>query len=185
MSDSFSDPQQQGRRFENQRDGGRGSSRSGRSPGNRDLGGFRIRLSDNEMRSARALQEAFNLRSTVAVLGFALRTLGQMLEEGKIDDLISQHQTQTPKGGGHREDGNNNYGNRMNRVESNKSNFENSQPKPNPFARPEKPPQSKSISNKEESTTTEEINKEEEESNQHNLDDSNEEDKKPEISSES
>lgn len=57
-------------------------------------GGFRIRLSDNEMRSARALQEAFGLRSTVAVLGFALRTLGQQLEEGKLDELAAQHRAQ-------------------------------------------------------------------------------------------
>lgn len=67
-------------------------------------GGFRIRLSDNEMRSARALQEAFGLRSTVAVLGFALRTLGQQLEEGKLDELAAQHRAQMgsrgPGGGG-------------------------------------------------------------------------------------
>ncbi|MGA1304746.1 MAG: hypothetical protein ACO3ZD_11960 [Cyanobium sp.] len=68
-------------------------SRGDRSAGPRE-GGFRIRLSDNEMRSARALQEAFGLRSTVAVLGFALRTLGQQLEEGKLDELAAQHRAQ-------------------------------------------------------------------------------------------
>lgn len=67
--------------------------RGDRAPGPRE-GGFRIRLSDNEMRSARALQEAFGLRSTVAVLGFALRTLGQQLEEGKLDALVSEHKAQ-------------------------------------------------------------------------------------------
>ena len=143
MSDSYSDPHQQERRFENNRDGGRGGYRSGKPPGNRELGGFRIRLSDNEMRSARALQEAFNLRSTVAVLGFALRTLGQMLEDGKIDELIAaqkQQQQQFPRGSNRREDGNNpNRGGRRNRFDDNKSNPENSKPKPNPFARPEKP----------------------------------------------
>ena len=78
MSDSYSDPQQQG----GQVDGGRDGQRSrGNRGGGREGGGFRIRLSDNEMRSARALQEAFNLRSTVAVLGFAVRSLGQMLED--------------------------------------------------------------------------------------------------------
>ena len=41
-------------------------------------------------------QEAFNLRSTVAVLGFALRTLGQMLEDGKLDSLISEYRSQNP-----------------------------------------------------------------------------------------
>jgi hypothetical protein len=76
-------------------------SRGERSAGPRE-GGFRIRLSDNEMRSARALQEAFGLRSTVAVLGFALRTLGQQLEEGKLDELAAQHRAQAgsrPGGG--------------------------------------------------------------------------------------
>ena len=78
MSDSYSDPQQQA----GQGDGGRDGQRSrGNRGGGREGGGFRIRLSDNEMRSARALQEAFNLRSTVAVLGFAVRSLGQMLED--------------------------------------------------------------------------------------------------------
>ncbi len=51
------------------------------------------------MRSARALQEAFGLRSTVAVLGFALRTLGQQLEEGKLTDLVEQHRSQAPARG--------------------------------------------------------------------------------------
>ena len=63
-------------------------------------GGFRIRLSDNEMRSARALQEAFGLRSTVAVLGFALRTLGQQLEEGKLEELVALHRSQSSARGG-------------------------------------------------------------------------------------
>ena len=48
--------------------------------GNRELGGFRIRLSDNEMRAARAIQDAFQLRSTVAALGFAIRTVAQLLD---------------------------------------------------------------------------------------------------------
>lgn len=73
---------------------GRGQRPGG--PG-RDSGGFRIRLSDNEMQAARALQEAFGLRSTVAVLGFALRTLAQQLEEGQLDELVSRHRAQ---GGG-------------------------------------------------------------------------------------
>ena len=64
MTDSNSDSRQQGRQGE-----GGGGSRGGRNSGNREGGGFRIRLSDNEMRAVRALQEAFNLRSTVAVLG--------------------------------------------------------------------------------------------------------------------
>ncbi|MCU0529376.1 MAG: hypothetical protein MUD04_07765 [Cyanobium sp. Prado107] len=67
---------------------------AGRAGGNRDSGGFRIRLSDNEMRAARSIQDAFRLRSTVAVLGFSVRTLGQLLEEGKLDALVAQQQNE-------------------------------------------------------------------------------------------
>ena len=64
MSDSYSDPRQQG----GQGDGGRDGQRSrGNRGGGREGGGFRIRLSDNEMRSARALQEAFNLLSLIHI----------------------------------------------------------------------------------------------------------------------
>ena len=76
-----------------QEEGGRGP----RPSGNRDAGGFRIRLSDNEMQAARALQEALGLRSTVAVLGFSLRTLAQQLEAGQLDEIVAQHRAQ---GGG-------------------------------------------------------------------------------------
>ena len=44
-------------------EGRQGGNRQG---GNREPGGFRIRLSDNEMRAARTVQETFQLRSTVA-----------------------------------------------------------------------------------------------------------------------
>lgn len=85
--------------------------RGHRQGGARDAGGFRIRLSDNEMHGARALQEAFGLRSTVAVLGFALRTLAQQLEQGQLDELIAQHRAQAgarpggPRDGGQRDGG--------------------------------------------------------------------------------
>ena len=136
MSDSYSDPQQNGRNFEGTRDGGRGGFRGGRGPGNREGGGFRIRLSDNEMRSARSLQEAFNLRSTVAVLGFAVRTLGQMLEEGKLDELVAHHKTQTPRGSNRKGEGSQTF--RRNRFNGDRQEISR-EPKPNPFARPEKP----------------------------------------------
>ena len=82
-----------------------GGNRDGgnREGGNRDAGGFRIRLSDNEMRSARAVQEAFGLRSTVAALGLSLRTVAQLLEEGKLDEVLAQHRANAgsrPGGGG-------------------------------------------------------------------------------------
>lgn len=127
MTDSYSDSRQQGGQGDGGREGGRGG-RGGRGQGNREGGGFRIRLSDNEMRSVRALQEAFNLRSTVAVLGFAVRTLGQMLEDGKLDELVAQQRAQGNRGGGRRDD---ERGGR--RGENNRG------PRPDPFARPAKP----------------------------------------------
>ena len=127
MSDSYSDPQQQA----GQGDGGRDGQRSrGNRGGGREGGGFRIRLSDNEMRSARALQEAFNLRSTVAVLGFAVRSLGQMLEDGQLDALIEQQKNQPARGG--RRDG----GGRGRRFDDERGGRGS---RPNPFARPAKP----------------------------------------------
>ena len=103
-----------------------------RGGGNREPGGFRIRLSDNEIRSARALQEAFRLRSTVAVLGFALRTLGQMLEEGKLDELVEQQRSQQP---GNRDGGRPRRaaGERPGRAAAERA------PRVDPFARPSRP----------------------------------------------
>ena len=139
MTDSYGDPQQQGTqdgggRSEGGRgDGGRG--RGGRGAGNREGGGFRIRLSDNEMRSARALQEALNLRSTVAVLGFAVRTLGQMLEDGKLTELIEQQRNQAPRG--RRDGGGRDGGGRGRRFDDDRQGGRGS--RPDPFARPSKP----------------------------------------------
>ena len=132
MSDSYSDPQQQA----GQGDGGRDGQRSrGNRGGGREGGGFRIRLSDNEMRSARALQEAFNLRSTVAVLGFAVRSLGQMLEDGQLDALIEQQKNQ-PARGGRRDGGGRGGGGRGRRFDDERGGRGS---RPNPFARPAKP----------------------------------------------
>ena len=61
-----------------------------RSGGNRDGGGFRIRLSDNEMKAVRAIQEAFQLKSTVAVLGFSIRTLSEMIEDKDLMESITK-----------------------------------------------------------------------------------------------
>ncbi|MEC8096559.1 MAG: hypothetical protein VX105_04915 [Cyanobacteriota bacterium] len=136
MSDSYSDPQQQA----GQGDGGRDGQRSrGNRGGGREGGGFRIRLSDNEMRSARALQEAFNLRSTVAVLGFAVRSLGQMLEDGQLDALIEQQRNQPARGGrrdGGGRDGGRDGGGRGRRFDDERGGRGS---RPNPFARPAKP----------------------------------------------
>ena len=137
MSDYSSNNQQNQNQYAGDPEFKRGAFRSSRGPGGRESGGFRIRLSDNEMRSARSIQEAFNLKSTVAVLGFSIRTLAQMLEEGKLDELIAN--TKSNQG----ERNNDRRGINRNSHGRNKNDF-NSQKtdtsfKPNPFARPEKP----------------------------------------------
>ena len=132
MSDSYSDPHQQAGQGDGGREGQRGRGNRG---GGREGGGFRIRLSDNEMRSARALQEAFNLRSTVAVLGFAVRSLGQMLEDGQLDALIEQQRNQ-PARGGRRDGGGRDGGGRGRRFDDERGSRGS---RPNPFARPAKP----------------------------------------------
>ncbi|MEY2749946.1 MAG: hypothetical protein RLZZ168_1962 [Cyanobacteriota bacterium] len=107
--------------------------RGPREGGNRDAGGFRIRLSDNEMRSARAVQEAFGVRSTVAALGLSLRTVAQLLEEGKLDEVVAQHRANAgsrPGGGG----GGDRRGPRPERGERPAGGN-----RPNPFARPARP----------------------------------------------
>ena len=96
LADAGSDDSGRGRRDGGQREGRQrdGGQREGgqRQGGQREAGGFRIRLSDNELQAARVLQEAFGLRSTVAVLGFALRTLAQQLEAGQLTELVAQQQ---------------------------------------------------------------------------------------------
>lgn len=101
-------------------------SRENRGP--REGGGFRIRLSDNEMRAARAVQEAFGVRSTVAALGLSLRTVAQLIEEGRIDDIVEQQKANAgSRGRGERSD--RRGGGRGERPGN----------RPNPFARPAKP----------------------------------------------
>ena len=103
----------------------RDQSRDNRGP--REGGGFRIRLSDNEMRAARAVQEAFGVRSTVAALGLSLRTVAQLIEEGRIDDIVAQQKASAgSRGRGERGD---RRGERNERPGN----------RPNPFARPAKP----------------------------------------------
>ena len=127
MGDSYTNNQSGGGDFQNQRQNGRNNFRGGRGPNNRE-GGFRIRLRENEMRAARSLQEAFNLRSTVAVLGFAVRTLAQMLEDGSLENLVNEYRSQAPANDQRR--GRRNYNGENNNAINTK---------PNPFARPEKP----------------------------------------------
>jgi len=86
------------------RGGRRGSGeRSGRGPGReREQGALRIRLSDNELRAAQLIQERFQLRSTVAALGFCLRTMAQLVEQGQLvseDTMAAQLPQHTGPGG--------------------------------------------------------------------------------------
>ena len=59
--------------------------------GRRDGGGFRIRLSDNEMKAVKSIQETFQLRSTVAVLGFSVRTLSEMIKDENLIESIKEY----------------------------------------------------------------------------------------------
>ena len=95
-----------------------------RSGGRRDGGGFRIRLSDNEMKAVKSIQETFQLRSTVAVLGFSVRTLSDMIKDKKLIESITEYAK-------------NNKNSTPNRQSKNPYE-EKTTTAPNPFARPVK-----------------------------------------------
>ena len=95
-----------------------------RSGGRRDGGGFRIRLSDNEMKAVKSIQETFQLRSTVAVLGFSIRTLSEMIKDEKLIASITEYAK-------------NNTNSSTNRQSQNPYE-EKIKTTPNPFARPVK-----------------------------------------------
>ena len=95
-----------------------------RSAGRRDGGGFRIRLSDNEMKAVKSIQETFQLRSTVAVLGFSVRTLSEMIKDEKLIESITEYAK-------------NNKNSSPNRQAQNPYE-ENTKTAPDPFARPVK-----------------------------------------------
>jgi hypothetical protein len=119
-------------------EGRQGGNRQG---GNREPGGFRIRLSDNEMRAARTVQETFQLRSTVAALGFSIRTVAQMLEDGKLDALVAEQRSQAApqrQGGGGRPEGRGRDGGQGGGGQG--GGGQDRAPRANPFARPSKPP---------------------------------------------
>ncbi len=121
------------------RDDRGGRPGGGRPPGNREPGGFRIRLSDNEMRAARAIQESFGLRSTVAALGFAIRTVAQLLEDGQLDELVAQQRAQGGNRGGDSPRGDNPRGDRRPGGGEGRGNRQERSPRIDPFARPSKP----------------------------------------------
>ena len=135
---------------ENYRGGGNNdrSNFRNRSGGNRDGGGFRIRLSDNEMKAVRSIQETFQLKSTVAVLGFSGRTLSEMIENKDLMESITKFANNNK----------NTSSPRKEVVSENKS----KNVAPDPFARPVKNTPSEEIQpNKEE--IKEEIKKQEDE----------------------
>lgn len=111
-----------------------GRSGGDRPAGNREPGGFRIRLSDNEMRAAQAIQESFGLRSTVAALGFAIRTVAQLLEEGQLEGLVAQQRAP-----GDRPPGDRSQGERRSGAGDGRLNRQERAPRIDPFARPSKP----------------------------------------------
>tara|TARA_Y100000589_G_scaffold187995_1_gene177965 strand:- start:80 stop:499 length:420 start_codon:yes stop_codon:yes gene_type:complete len=94
--------------------------------GKRETGGFRIRLSDNEMKSVKNIQDMFQLKSTVAVLGFSVRTLSELIQNENLKEEIIKI-AKNNKNSFQKE---NNLDKRE--VTSSKT--------PNPFARPEKKP---------------------------------------------
>ncbi len=102
-----------------------------RSGGRKDGGGFRIRLSDNEMKAVKSIQETFQLRSTVAVLGFSVRTLSEMINDEKLIESIKEYAKNNKNASPYRQ--------------SQNPNEEKTKLSPDPFARPVK------------STSTEEI----------------------------
>ena len=95
--------------------------------GKRETGGFRIRLSDNEMKSVKNIQENFQLKSTVAVLGFSVRTLSELIKNENLKEEINKIAIS-----------NKNSFQKENNFERKETTSLNTA---NPFARPEKKPQ--------------------------------------------
>ena len=93
-----------------------------RSGGRRDGGGFRIRLSDNEMKAVKSIQETFQLRSPVAVLGFSVRTLSEMIKDEKLIESIIKYAK------------NNKNSSTINQSQA--ANQRDKKAEPDPFARP-------------------------------------------------
>ena len=102
-----------------------------RSGGRKDGGGFRIRLSDNEIKAVKSIQDAFQLRSTVAVLGFSVRTLSEMLKDEKLIESITQYAK--------------NNKNSSPTKESQNPHEKETKTAPDPFARPVKTPSNEEI----------------------------------------
>ena len=90
MSDSGFEQNQFQRSNRNNFENNRSNSRN-RFGGNKENSGFRIRLSENEMQAAKVIQEKFQLKSTVAVLGFAVRTLSDLVKNEELKDTLNKY----------------------------------------------------------------------------------------------
>ena len=113
----------------------RSRSNNDRYGSRRDGGGFRIRLSDNEMKAVKSIQETFQLRSTVAVLGFSVRTLSEMIKDEKLIESITQY-AQNNKNSSPTRQSQNTY-------------EKETKTAPDPFARPVKNPSNEEIQSSE------------------------------------
>ncbi len=84
----------------------------------------RLRLSDNEMKAVKSIQETFQLRSTVAVLGFSVRTLSEMIKDEKLIESITEYAKNNKN---------------SSQIRQTQNTFEeNAKTAPDPFARPVK-----------------------------------------------
>ena len=90
MSNSGFEQNQFQRSNRNNFENSRSHSRS-RFGGNKENSGFRIRLSDNEMKAAKVIQDKFQLKSTVAVLGFAVRTLSDLVKDEELKETLDKY----------------------------------------------------------------------------------------------
>ena len=75
------------------------------------------------MKAVKSIQETFQLRSTVAVLGFSVRTLSEMIKDEKLIESITEYAK-------------NNKNSSPNRQSQNP--YEEKKTAPDPFARPTK-----------------------------------------------
>tara|TARA_B100000674_G_scaffold416132_1_gene365647 strand:+ start:123 stop:545 length:423 start_codon:yes stop_codon:yes gene_type:complete len=121
MSNSSFEQNQFQRTNRNNFENNRSNSRN-RFGGNKEHSGFRIRLSENEMKAAKLIQEKFQLKSTVAVLGFALRTLSELVKDEELKDTINRYAIDNKKSSSN--------------IKSRVSYSEQKDSSPDPFARP-------------------------------------------------
>ena len=49
------------------------------------------------MKAAKVIQEKFQLKSTVAVLGFAVRTLSELVKDEELKDTLNKYITENKK----------------------------------------------------------------------------------------